>query len=199
MAHYSHNGQKPKPLPERIRLDDGSTVTSLNSLSAEELGSMGFTGPFTEPSYNVNTQKLSWDGSQYQVTDMTSEEVETKESNDLADRIGYIDYKQFWSQFLGTKVYEKVRASSTQTLVGNTIFTEVVSIFSGAASGSVEVHRIEHILNVLLLHYEFTTEEVNELSGIMNDRLMNLRYPLPDSTYLSSHTYDAATDTILTS
>lgn len=198
--YYSYNGELPAELPSRFRLDDGSTKTSLDTLTIEELNDLGFTGPFTEPEYDSNTHRIKWDGTQYQIIGLNLEEIENKISENLSDKIKYIDYNQFWSRFLGTKAYKKIKAESMQTLEANTIFTELTSIFSMAAIGFVEVNKIDHIFRILALCFKFTVEEIDELKNVMCDSLMDLRYTLfYDNEYIESHTYDAITDKILES
>ncbi len=72
---YSYKNQEPAPLPSRIRIDDGSTLTSLENLSREELISYGFTGPYNRPNIDKLTQKFEWNGHDYEVINLTEEEI----------------------------------------------------------------------------------------------------------------------------
>ena len=58
---YSIRGQKPEPLPEKVRLlDSGLTVTT-KDISPELLVAAGVTGPYEEPGdYNRNTHVCEW-------------------------------------------------------------------------------------------------------------------------------------------
>lgn len=58
---YSLRGQKPEPLPEKVRLlDSGLTVTTKN-ITQELLTQAGWTGPYEEPrDYDRNTQVCEW-------------------------------------------------------------------------------------------------------------------------------------------
>lgn len=67
MELYSYKGQEPSILPERIRLDDGSTRTSLDKLTQGELEDIGFVGPIEKPIYNKINQNLDWNGTNYSV------------------------------------------------------------------------------------------------------------------------------------
>jgi hypothetical protein len=46
---YSHNGEYPRLLPNRIRLSDGMTKTDVSTFSDEQISDAGYTGPFTIP------------------------------------------------------------------------------------------------------------------------------------------------------
>jgi hypothetical protein len=74
---YSHNGQEPQPLPDRIRLKNGLTSTDLSSFTNEELADAGFTGPYEIPEYNQENQKLFWDSENlsYVLEDISEKEL----------------------------------------------------------------------------------------------------------------------------
>jgi hypothetical protein len=57
---YSFNGAYPAPLPFRITLPNGFTRTEPVTFTEAEIASAGFTGPYTEPAYNPNTEQLEW-------------------------------------------------------------------------------------------------------------------------------------------
>lgn len=58
---YSHQGQKPQELPERIRLSNGRTRTDSSTFTEEEIADAGFTGPYEIPEYNAEIETLEWD------------------------------------------------------------------------------------------------------------------------------------------
>jgi len=57
---YSFNGQDPKEIPNRIRLSDGTTKTDKETFTAEDLTDAGFTGPYTLPTFDEDTEYLEW-------------------------------------------------------------------------------------------------------------------------------------------
>jgi hypothetical protein len=73
---YSHNNARPEPLPFRIRFINGSTRTDSSTFTQEELTAAGYTGPFTEPSYDAKTEVLDWDGENYFVRPYNTQELE---------------------------------------------------------------------------------------------------------------------------
>jgi len=73
---YSYKNQYPiESLPHRIRQDNGDTVTDLKSLDNEVLLELGFIQVDNPPDFSENTHKLEWSGTDWQVQDLTEQEV----------------------------------------------------------------------------------------------------------------------------
>jgi hypothetical protein len=200
MPLYSYKGQEPEELPFRIRLDDGSTRTSLNELSIEDLESFGFVGPIIKPKYDELTQKIEWNGGAYEIIDLTEEEIVRiygeKEAEENKKKLELMDYNLFWELLIGSGVYKKLRAAAAQSLVANTICTELIALFSDAKVGRVNKLSIQKYMDILVLNFEFTAEEVEELQKIMDKTNLSLDYTLSDAEYISSHIYDFESNTI---
>ena len=62
---YSLRQQRPAPLPQRIRMPDGFTRTDASTFTQEEIQAAGYSGPYTEPSYNPSTEQLLWVNGEY--------------------------------------------------------------------------------------------------------------------------------------
>jgi hypothetical protein len=201
MSIYSYKNQEPATLPFRIRLDDGSTRTSLNELSAEELEPLGYVGPIVKPEFDVNTQRIEWTGSSYEITEFTEEEiaqkVAEKEAEEHRKKIENIDYNRFWELLITSGVYKKLRTAASQSLVANTLCTELIALFGDAKAGKPNVGIIQQYMNIIFFNFEFTPKEVEELQGFMNATNLSVQYTLPDAEYLSSHTYDPESNTIV--
>lgn len=75
---YTYNGQYPVPLPERIRLTDGSTITNVNNLDEVFLLSIGYTKVVFPPEINTNYHKLEWINNQWVTLPLSAEELEAK-------------------------------------------------------------------------------------------------------------------------
>ena len=75
---YSYQNREPAPLPERIRMPDGMTVRP--PLSAEQLGELGYAGPFTFPSFDSSTQIVTWDVNDmtYRVLDIAQQDLDAR-------------------------------------------------------------------------------------------------------------------------
>jgi hypothetical protein len=65
---YSHNNARPEPLHFRITLPNGFTRTDPTTFTEDEIIAAGFTGPYTEPSYDPATEQLDWADGIYSVT-----------------------------------------------------------------------------------------------------------------------------------
>jgi hypothetical protein len=201
MSIYSYKGQEPATLPFRVHLDDGSTRTSLNELSAEDLQDIGFIGPITKPEFDEDTQKIEWTGSVYEIIALTEEEiaqkVAEKESEERKQKLKNIDYNRFWDLLIASGAYKKLRIASAQSLASNTLCTEIIGLFGDAKAGKPNIEMIQQYMNILFLNFEFESEEVEELQGFMDDTNLSAQYTLPDEEYLSSHVYDPESNTIL--
>ena len=76
---YSIKGNYPvETLPHRIRLSDGSTRTDSSTFTADDLSNAGITIVSNPPSYNENTQKLTWNEIEidWEIVDLTQEQLE---------------------------------------------------------------------------------------------------------------------------
>tara|TARA_R110000868_G_scaffold274939_2_gene534636 strand:- start:130 stop:627 length:498 start_codon:yes stop_codon:yes gene_type:complete len=62
---YSFRQQRPAPLPDRIRMPDGFTRNKASTFTQEEIQAAGYSGPYTEPSYNPSTEQLLWVNGDY--------------------------------------------------------------------------------------------------------------------------------------
>lgn len=76
MMLYSFRNQRPQPLPFRLKFPNGFTRTDPSSFTPDEIISAGYTGPYTEPSYNSKTEVLDWNGTDYFIRPHNSQELE---------------------------------------------------------------------------------------------------------------------------
>lgn len=74
---YSHQGQEPQELPNKIRLSDGRSRTDASTFTEEELAEIGITGPYERPEYDIEYQRMYWDSESlsYVVEDVSDEEL----------------------------------------------------------------------------------------------------------------------------
>lgn len=195
---YSYQSQEPKALPNRIRFADGSTRTSLNELTSSELLSLGFTGPYTKPSYDSSIEKVVWSSEdlQYQIIPLSQSELDAIAAQQLQNRINNISYLNFWNALIQSLVYNKLRLAAAQDLSANTFCTELIALFSDAKNGTPNTQVIQHYLNVLFFVFNFTPQERTEIETLMTTHDLVCLYTLPDDNYISSHTYDPITNTI---
>lgn len=85
---YSFNGQYPGPLPNRIRLSDGSTRTDAENFTAEMIEDAGYY-EVEDPPQITSTQKYIWDPTQarsyFIVVDLTQEELDQLKEQHLEE------------------------------------------------------------------------------------------------------------------
>jgi len=62
LKYYAFGGAEPIYV-ESIKLSTGQIRTDPTSWTSDELADVGATGPYTKPSYNIDTQELQWDQS----------------------------------------------------------------------------------------------------------------------------------------
>lgn len=201
MDLYSYRNQEPISLPFRVVLDNGLTRTSLNELSAEELESLGFIGPIVKPDYDDQTQKIIWNGSSYEIIELTQEELQSKaleiESQRNFDKLNNIDYHLFWLKLLSSKIYKKIRSAALQSLEVNVICTEFISLINDAKLDRALPTKIQEYINILFLNFDFTLEEKEELQKIIEESNLDILYTIPNEEYLSSHTYNAEFNSVI--
>ena len=84
---YSYKNKYPiADLPHRLRMDDGSTVTDLKSLDNEMLLVLGFVQVDNPPEYSEDTHKLEWSGTEWQIEELTEQEVRIRKE-ELSQKI----------------------------------------------------------------------------------------------------------------
>ena len=84
---YSYKNKYPiADLPHRLRMDDGSTVTDLKSLDNEMLLVLGFVQVDNPPEYSEDTHKLEWSGTEWQLQELTEQEVKIRKE-ELSQKI----------------------------------------------------------------------------------------------------------------
>lgn len=93
---YSHQGQEPQELPERIRLSNGRTRTDSSTFTAEEITDAGFTGPYEKPEYDKEVETQSWDS-----------ELKEWITTPIPDEI-------FWERLRNERNFKLVRSDWTQ-------------------------------------------------------------------------------------
>ena len=99
---YSYKGEYPTSLPERIRLSDGSTRTDSSTFTEEELADAGYIEAGDSPAYDSDTQKVTWNGTAWEVVSLTTKEIndrlaelwaEVRESRDT--KIKEVEWRVF--------------------------------------------------------------------------------------------------------
>lgn len=187
MNFYSYKGQEPQGLPERIRLDDGSSVTALNELTDEELHSYGFIGPVIKPEFDAETQKLVWNGLEYDIVDLTEQELSIIKYDAEEDIRTRFKISEFWNEFKRTSFSQRLRKEAATRFEINVLYSEFLSLSQGYSD-------INNYIDKFFLTIDFTGQEILSISKVLE--LYHLR-PVPSEEYLADHIYDFDTDSIL--
>jgi hypothetical protein len=74
MSLYSHIGNYPSSLPDRIRLSNGLTRTGKDTFTEEEISDAGYVLVEDPPVHNQR-QRLLWTGTTWQIVDFSEEEI----------------------------------------------------------------------------------------------------------------------------
>ena len=188
MRLYSYKGQEPRLLPNRIRLENGNTVTKLNKVSDEELISYGFSGPFEVPPFNLRTQEISWNGKEYKVTDIPTEILEQRNSEETEKIKKSIDNLHFYNIIKNTLFFKRIRKESGIDLKVAVLYSEIISFIPTFQI----VDEIFGYLDKLSYLISFNEEEVQSLQKCLSK--FKLSYNVPETT---SKYYDFDTDTIV--
>lgn len=76
MSLYSFNQGEPKELPYKIFLSNGDDRTDPSSFTDEEIADAGYVFAGFPPEHNSETQKATWSGTAWVVSDRTAEELQ---------------------------------------------------------------------------------------------------------------------------
>ena len=106
---YSYKGNYPEELPFRIILDNGLTLTEVDTFSQEKLEEFGFFGPYEIPEYDENKQKLLWVQNNFLIEDLDLSEIIRNNRNDENNYIKFYDL--FYASELCKFIEEENRKS----------------------------------------------------------------------------------------
>lgn len=79
MSLYSFDQGEPKGLPFKIRLSNGSVRTDPSSFTDEEIADAGYVYAGFAPAHNTETQKATWNGTAWVISDRTAEELQAEQ------------------------------------------------------------------------------------------------------------------------
>lgn len=146
---FSDNGAPPAELPQRVRLEDGSTRTDASTFTAAELEAWGFVGPVEVPEHVPSIERLIWRAEQlaYVVEPIPAEELEAQR---LASLRAAANYRGFYDSLLVSGAYQAIRAKAVTDLAVTTACTEFIAAMADAKGGRPNEAAIQAcIFNVL--------------------------------------------------
>lgn len=176
MALYSFQGELPKPLPARVRLENGFTRSNPATYTLDELDAWGYYGPISIPSYDAD-EKLEWDGDkkEYVKVQLSQEEIEERRLSTLRQ---LIDYQRFYDGLLINKAYQKIRQTATQNLKVTVACTEFIAAIGDAKAGRPNENAIQSCIFNITDLVVFTAEEKSGLVSLMEETGMSGIYRL---------------------
>lgn len=81
---YSLNGKYPTPIPEKIRLSDGSTRTDSSTFTAEEIAAAGYVAVDPKPNFTY-PYYVTWSGTDWVVGEYSLEKVRQDQKQKVTD------------------------------------------------------------------------------------------------------------------
>lgn len=165
------NKKYPQELPEHWKSEDG-TILNLQTLSDEELHSLGWHGPIETPSsesYFTHSNKWNPDTLSFDYVELSREE-----------KCQRVNYRKFLKDLTISLMYKRVRKESKLSLEVNALATEFISLINCAivSEETQYVKNIDYILNELLLTISFTAEELAEFQEIFTSSGMFAVYSI---------------------
>jgi hypothetical protein len=155
MALFSYHGGVPSLLPEE-----------LSGASLERLESLGYSGPFDAPSFDPRLEKAQWDGSQWQITALSSEEIEAAS---LQRALKRANWQGLSEGLMTSQAYGKARAAAATSLQANVDATELIAFLADARAGRPFIAGINSVFASIDNETELTAEDKAELDAIIRD------------------------------
>lgn len=78
---YSLNKAEPKELPFKIYLSNGLVRTDPSSFTDDEIADAGYVFAGFAPAHDSTTQKATWDGTAWVISNKTAEELQAEKDN----------------------------------------------------------------------------------------------------------------------
>lgn len=176
MALYSFQGEPPKPLPSRIRLDNGFTRSNSSTYTQKELEKWGYYGPISIPSPKSG-EKLQWDGQQRKYVRIQLSQEEIEQSN-LESSRQMVDYQSFYDNLLVNSAYQTVRHQAKQSLEVVVACTEFIAALGDAKAGRPNEAAIQACIANIKSVVNFSANELETLSDLMDSTGMSALYEL---------------------
>ena len=157
---YSYQNREPAPLPERIRMPDGMTVRP--PLSAEQLGELGYAGPFTFPSFDSATQIVTWDVNDmtYRVLDIAQQDLDARARK---AQEASANYRLFYDGLISGAAYQEIRSQAITSLPLTVACTEFIAAMGDAKAGAPNLAALQACFDGVLAAATLTDEHLQEI------------------------------------
>lgn len=157
---YSYQNREPAPLPERIRMPDGMTVRP--PLSAEQLGELGYAGPFTFPSFDSATQIVTWDVNDmtYRVLDIAQQDLDARARK---AQEASANYRLFYDALISGSAYQEIRSQAIASLPLTVACTEFIAAMGDAKAGTANLLALQACIDGVLAAATLSDEHLQEI------------------------------------
>lgn len=167
------NGNHPQTIPDRWRENPEDEVrTDLPELTDAELNALGWKGPITMPplegtSYYTHNYEWNRETREYEAIEIDEFEKQRR-----------VNYQKFWDDLINTSAYTTIKATSSQSLLANTLATEFIALLNDAKNNKANVEKIQQELLDILENIPFTVEELQEIQTVFTESGMFAVYTL---------------------
>jgi hypothetical protein len=171
-GQYSPNGAYPQELPDYWKFSDGTIRTDLPELSDNELKELGWYGPIQMPPIagtSYFTHNYEWNSETLSFNAIEIDEYEKKRR---------VDYQRFWNMLIDSSAYLKIKETSSQSLLVNTIATEFIALMSDAKNNNANIEKIQESITNIFTNITFTEDELAELQQIFVKTGMSVIYTI---------------------
>lgn len=130
MTLYTRNGSYPAGLPQEITLPGGFIRTDSASFTPEEIGDAGYVEAPAQPAYDVETERLDWDGEAWQVVPLpapTSDVVDIERDRRIS------------AGFTFAGVAHQSRPDDRENITGASL-AALAAMMNGAQTGDLRWH-----------------------------------------------------------
>lgn len=155
MALFSYHGGVPAPLP-----------SALVGAELDRLVKLGYSGPFPFPSFNPRTQTAKWTGEQWEINDLSPEEIQLAEQKRLLSRA---NWDGFTEALMTGSAYTKARTAAATSLQANVDCTELIAFLADARAGRPHIEKINACFASIDAEVDLTEEDKAELYGAVQD------------------------------
>jgi hypothetical protein len=166
MLLFSYHNGIPAPLP-----------LQLQEASIESLVALGYSGPFPAPIYNPRSQDARWTGSEWQIVDLSEEQLAQREYLRLLQRA---DWAGFSEGLMTSSAYGKARLGAATSLQTNVDCTELIALLADARAGRPHIDGINACFLSIDNEINLTEEDKAELYQLVQNFGLSFFLVVPD-------------------
>ena len=141
-------------------MPDGMTVRP--PLSAEQLGELGYAGPFSYPSFDSETQIVTWDVNDmtYRVFDIAQQDLDARARK---AQEATANYRGFYDALIAGAAYQEIRSQAITSLPLTVACTEFIAAMGDAKAGAANLLALQACIDGVLAAATLTDEHLQEI------------------------------------